>query len=203
MVRTRGRRRRGARHLFDRQRPGRGVQLRQQPSGRHHAVASTLCVPTSACARAPSLQVTAHVGADQLGACLAGAELVVIPAGVPRKPGMTRDDLFNINAGIVKTLVEGVAEHCPGAVLNIISNPVNSTVPIAAEVLKAKGVYNPRKVRAGGKAPTWRAAREGGGGRPKLQPRLFTPHHPGHGRHHAGHCARQHVCGRGQVRGVG
>ena len=48
--------------------------------------------------------------------------------------------------GIVKGLVEACAEHCPGAVLAIISNPVNSTVPIAAEVLKAKGVYDPKKV---------------------------------------------------------
>lgn len=81
-----------------------------------------------------------------LETALKGASVVVIPAGVPRKPGMTRDDLFNINAGIVKTLVEGCADHCPNAVVAIISNPVNSTVPIAAEVLKAKGVYNPQKL---------------------------------------------------------
>jgi malate dehydrogenase len=49
---------------------------------------------------------------------------------------MTRDDLFNINAGIVKALAEGIAEHCPNAIVNIISNPVNSTVPIACEVMK-------------------------------------------------------------------
>lgn len=59
---------------------------------------------------------------------------------------MTRDDLFNTNASIVKTLVEGCATFCPEAVLAIISNPVNSTVPIAAEVLKQNGVYNPNKV---------------------------------------------------------
>jgi malate dehydrogenase len=59
---------------------------------------------------------------------------------------MTRDDLFNINAGIVKTLVTGCAEACPDAAILIISNPVNSTVPIAREVLKAKGVYNPKKL---------------------------------------------------------
>jgi malate dehydrogenase len=81
-----------------------------------------------------------------LGEALTGAKVVVIPAGVPRKPGMTRDDLFNTNAGIVKTLIEGCAQYCPDAVLAIISNPVNSTVPIAAEVLKQKGVYNPKKV---------------------------------------------------------
>jgi malate/lactate dehydrogenase len=43
--------------------------------------------------------------------------VVVIPAGVPRKPGMTRDDLFNTNASIVKTLVEGCAQFCPDAVI--------------------------------------------------------------------------------------
>lgn len=83
---------------------------------------------------------------DQLLDAVKGCDVVVIPAGVPRKPGMTRDDLFNINAGIVKTLVEACAEACPKAVLLIISNPVNSTVPIAAEVLKKKGVYDPKKV---------------------------------------------------------
>jgi malate dehydrogenase len=48
--------------------------------------------------------------------------------------------------GIVKALVEACGDFCPDAVLAIISNPVNSTVPIAAEVLKKKGVYDPKKV---------------------------------------------------------
>ncbi|OTB06917.1 hypothetical protein M426DRAFT_9341 [Hypoxylon sp. CI-4A] len=74
------------------------------------------------------------------------ADIIVIPAGIPRKPGMTRDDLFNINAGIVKGLIEIAAEVAPKAFILVISNPVNSTVPIAAEVLKAKGVFNPQKL---------------------------------------------------------
>jgi malate dehydrogenase len=74
------------------------------------------------------------------------ADIVVIPAGVPRKPGMTRDDLFNVNAGIVKTLVGAGARACPNACFAIVTNPVNSTVPIAAEVLKAAGVYDKRKM---------------------------------------------------------
>lgn len=86
------------------------------------------------------------LGNDQLGPALDGMDLVIIPAGVPRKPGMTRDDLFNINAGIVRTLIQGVAKHCPRAIINIISNPVNSTVPIAAEVLKLAGVYDPKRL---------------------------------------------------------
>jgi malate dehydrogenase len=85
-------------------------------------------------------------GDTGLASVLSGCDLVLIPAGVPRKPGMSRDDLFNTNASIVKTLVEGCAEHCPDAVLGIISNPVNSTVPIAAEVLKKAGVYDPKKL---------------------------------------------------------
>mmetsp|Transcript_47696 Transcript_47696/g.152890 ORF Transcript_47696/g.152890 Transcript_47696/m.152890 type:complete len:426 (+) Transcript_47696:324-1601(+) len=91
-------------------------------------------------------KVTGYVGDDQLADALKGADLVIIPAGVPRKPGMTRDDLFNINAGIVKNLIEGVSKHCPGAFINMISNPVNSTVPIAAEVLKKAGVYDPKRL---------------------------------------------------------
>jgi len=83
---------------------------------------------------------------DGLKHTLTGTDVVVIPAGIPRKPGMTRDDLFKVNAGIVQTLVKGVAEHCPNAFILIISNPVNSTVPIAAEVLKAAGVFNPNRL---------------------------------------------------------
>jgi len=53
------------------------------------------------------------MGDDQLGEALEGSDVVIIPAGVPRKPGMTRDDLFNINAGIVKALSTAIAKHCP------------------------------------------------------------------------------------------
>merc|ERR1712165_552524 len=91
-------------------------------------------------------RVAGFMGADQLEASLVGAEIVVIPAGVPRKPGMTRDDLFNTNASIVATLAAAVAKVCPDAMVGIISNPVNSTVPIAAEVYKKAGVYNPKKI---------------------------------------------------------
>lgn len=59
---------------------------------------------------------------------------------------MTRDDLFNINAGIVKGLIETAAEVAPKAFILVISNPVNSTVPISAEVLKAKNVFNPQRL---------------------------------------------------------
>ena len=81
-----------------------------------------------------------------LAAALKGAEIVLIPAGVPRKPGMTRDDLFNTNASIVRDLAKAAAESAPNANILVIANPVNSTVPIVAEVFKSKGVYNPKRL---------------------------------------------------------
>jgi len=83
---------------------------------------------------------------DGLKKTLTGADLVVIPAGVPRKPGMTRDDLFKINAGIVRDLATGIATVAPKAFVLVISNPVNSTVPIVAEVFKKHGVFNPKRL---------------------------------------------------------
>ena len=59
---------------------------------------------------------------------------------------MTRDDLFKTNAGIVRDLIVAVAKYCPKAYVLVISNPVNSTVPIAAEVLKAHGVFDAKKL---------------------------------------------------------
>lgn len=91
-------------------------------------------------------QVTGHIGEEQLHEALKGADVVVIPAGVPRKPGMTRDDLFNTNASIVRDLIDATAINCPRAMIAIISNPVNSTVPIAAEVLKKRGVFDPNRL---------------------------------------------------------
>ncbi|KAL3455800.1 lactate/malate dehydrogenase [Aspergillus heterothallicus] len=77
---------------------------------------------------------------------LKGSEIVLIPAGVPRKPGMTRDDLFNTNASIVRDLAKAAADASPEANILVISNPVNSTVPIVSEVFKSKGVYNPKRL---------------------------------------------------------
>lgn len=96
---------------------------------------------------------------DGLKAALSNADVVVIPAGVPRKPGMTRDDLFNTNASIVRDLASAAADYAPKAALLIISNPVNSTVPIVAEVLKKKGVYDPKKVFGVTTLDTLRASR--------------------------------------------
>ncbi|KAL3323303.1 hypothetical protein AABB24_040428 [Solanum stoloniferum] len=91
-------------------------------------------------------EILGYAGEEQLGKALEGADVVIIPAGVPRKPGMTRDDLFNINAGIVKSLCTAIAKYCPHALVNVISNPVNSTVPIASEVFKKAGTYDEKRL---------------------------------------------------------
>nr|XP_013813694.1 PREDICTED: malate dehydrogenase, mitochondrial [Apteryx mantelli mantelli] len=59
---------------------------------------------------------------------------------------MTRDDLFNTNASIVASLTSACAKHCPEAMICIISNPVNSTIPITSEIFKKHGVYNPNRI---------------------------------------------------------
>ncbi|ESK82860.1 malate dehydrogenase [Moniliophthora roreri MCA 2997] len=84
--------------------------------------------------------------ADQLEHALEGVEVVVVPAGVPRKPGMTRDDLFNTNASIVRDLASAIANVSPKAHILVISNPVNSTVPIVARTLEKAGVFDPKRV---------------------------------------------------------
>ncbi|XP_019874576.2 malate dehydrogenase, mitochondrial [Aethina tumida] len=85
-------------------------------------------------------------GAENVKDALRNADVIIIPAGVPRKPGMTRDDLFNTNAGIVRDLAAAAAEVAPKALIGIITNPVNSAVPIACEVLKKAGKLDPKRV---------------------------------------------------------
>ena len=69
--------------------------------------------PTLGADQLAPAQVKGFTGQESLEAAVTGAQLVIIPAGVPRKPGMTRDDLFNINASIVKALVEACAKAAP------------------------------------------------------------------------------------------
>lgn len=59
---------------------------------------------------------------------------------------MTRDDLFKVNAGIVRDIIVTIAKVCPKAFIGIITNPVNSTVPVAAEILKQHNVFDPKRL---------------------------------------------------------
>ncbi len=91
------------------------------------------------------VKVVGFSGKDATPA-LQGADVVLISAGVARKPGMDRSDLFNVNAGIVRNLIEQIAITTPKALIGIITNPVNTTVAIAAEVLKKAGVYDKNRL---------------------------------------------------------
>ena len=62
-----------------------------------------------------------------------GSDIVIITAGIPRKPGMSRDDLISTNAGIVKSVTEQIAKYSPNAVLIIVSNPLDAMCHVAYE----------------------------------------------------------------------
>ncbi|KAJ5249754.1 hypothetical protein N7489_000164 [Penicillium chrysogenum] len=92
-------------------------------------------------------RVSGHLPDDSgLKKALTGADIVVVTAGIARKPGMTRDDLFKTNAGIIRDIFTEIAATCPQAMCCVVTNPVNSTLPVATEALKKGGVFDPTRV---------------------------------------------------------
>ncbi|XP_054743234.1 malate dehydrogenase, mitochondrial-like [Anastrepha obliqua] len=83
---------------------------------------------------------------ENLPAALEDANVVILSGGLPRTPGMTRDDLFNKNVEVVLQIISVIAEKCPKALIGIITNPVNSCVPAAAEILKQKKAFDPKRL---------------------------------------------------------
>jgi malate dehydrogenase len=77
----------------------------------------------------------------------AGSDVVVITSGLPRKPGMTREELIGTNAGIVKGVTENILKHSPNAILIIVSNPMDTMTYLA---LKASGIPKNRIIGMGG-----------------------------------------------------
>ena len=77
----------------------------------------------------------------------ANSDVVVITSGIPRKPGMTREELIGINAGIVKGVVENCLAHSPNAIFVIVSNPMDTMTYLA---LKASGLPKNRIIGMGG-----------------------------------------------------
>ena len=76
-----------------------------------------------------------------------GSDVVVITSGIPRKPGMTREELIGINAGIVKGVTQNILEHSPDAVIIVISNPMDTMTYLA---LKSSGLPKNRIIGLGG-----------------------------------------------------
>ncbi|MFN3942898.1 MAG: malate dehydrogenase [Flavobacterium sp.] len=77
----------------------------------------------------------------------AGSRVVVITSGIPRKPGMTREELIGINAGIVKNVAENILAHSPNAIIVVVSNPMDTMTYLA---LKATGLPKNRIIGMGG-----------------------------------------------------
>src|SRR6201991_3218974 len=77
----------------------------------------------------------------------AGSDVVVITSGIPRKPGMTREELIGINAGIVKGVTENILKHSPDAIIIVISNPMDTMTYLA---LKSSGLPKNRILGMGG-----------------------------------------------------
>jgi malate dehydrogenase len=76
-----------------------------------------------------------------------GSDVVVITSGVPRKPGMTREELIGINAGIVQSVASNILEHSPDTVIVVVSNPMDT---MAYLTLKATGLPKNRVIGMGG-----------------------------------------------------
>ncbi|CAM3991046.1 malate dehydrogenase [Flavobacterium weaverense] len=77
----------------------------------------------------------------------AGSDVVVITSGIPRKPGMTREELIGINAGIVKTVAENVLKHSPNTIIVVVSNPMDTMTYLA---LKSTGLPKNKIIGMGG-----------------------------------------------------
>jgi malate dehydrogenase len=77
----------------------------------------------------------------------AGSDVVVVTSGIPRKPGMTREELIGVNAGIVKTVTSNILEHSPNAVIVIVSNPMDTMTYLT---LKESGLPKNRIIGMGG-----------------------------------------------------
>jgi len=71
-------------------------------------------------------------------AALAGADVVIVTAGVPRKPGMSRDDLIGINTGIVETVGAAIRQHAPDAFVIVITNPLDAMVAVMQKAVGSK-----------------------------------------------------------------
>jgi malate dehydrogenase len=66
----------------------------------------------------------------------AGSDIAVITSGIPRKPGMTREELIGINAGIVKTVSSSIIEHSPNAIIIVVSNPMDTMTYLVHKTTK-------------------------------------------------------------------
>ncbi|WMY95622.1 MAG: malate dehydrogenase [Arsenophonus sp.] len=94
----------------------------------------------------PTNVIVIGFSANQIKSALQNVNIVLIAAGISRKTETHRSELLNINGKIIYNLIENVAQQCPKALIGIITNPINTIVPLAAQVLKKFGAYDRNKL---------------------------------------------------------
>ncbi len=105
---------------------------------------------------APVLNTTIKVTGTNSYADISGADVCIITAGIPRKPGMSRDDLLNTNASIMKSVAQGIREYAPASFVIVVSNPLDAMVTLcqretgfpAKRVIGMAGVLDSARYRA-------------------------------------------------------
>ena len=105
---------------------------------------------------APIEKHDAHLTGTNGYEATAGSDIVIITAGIPRKPGMSRDDLISTNAGIIKSVTQQIASYSPEAILIIVSNPLDAMCHVAFDasgfpknrVIGMAGVLDSARFRA-------------------------------------------------------
>lgn len=82
----------------------------------------------------PVLTTSSGLSGSNDYAAMKGADVIIVTAGIPRKPGMSRDDLIAINSGIIKTVGENIKTHAPNAFVIVITNPLDAMVEVMQRV---------------------------------------------------------------------
>lgn len=102
-------------------------------------------------------EVISYTGAEHMEKSLECSNLVVVAGGIARSEKMKRSDLFEANKELIYHVSSLKAKVCPEALMAIITNPINSLIPLAAETLKQSEAYDPRKLFGITKLDTMRA----------------------------------------------
>lgn len=91
-------------------------------------------------------RVQAYAGCCEIMDSLIDSQVVLICAGIGRAPGMCLNELFEYNAPVVKEIAEACLRVCPGALLGILTNPINCFVPMVSKIYRLSRCYDPNKI---------------------------------------------------------
>ncbi|EDW77047.1 uncharacterized protein Dwil_GK22161 [Drosophila willistoni] len=92
------------------------------------------------------VRVSGYEGEKELEMAVSNSDVVVVAAGMPRLPGMERDHLMAANGKVAIKVANAISVACPHAFVAFITNPINMIVPAAAQILKAAGTFNPKRL---------------------------------------------------------